>query len=252
MGSASETSSNTEESHYGNNHLVTSTPNTNHPVSSQSHHQQHCSQHHQFASTAAIYGRIGHHMRGTGGGSRERPQSVYEKQFGPVQHSLLSSPPMTQLSRSQQKHQVSIGQATVVNLVKKTTQQQQNHSGSANTIGGATSKTENTQPPPLPPRPAGGLNTSFSNCLPPSVDSPKPQLMKHSSASLPRNTHQKKMKKLLIESTSPKLSSSTAAVIKRQSFHDGSTTSALSLFSKPILKSLEDAGEDKSEPKVCT
>ena len=191
-------------------------------------------------------------MRGTGGGSRERPQSVYEKQFGPVQHSLLSSPPMTQPSRSQQKHQISIGQATVVNLVKKTTQQQQqNHSGSANTIGGATSKTENTQPPPLPPRPAGGLNTSFSNCLPPSVDSPKPQLMKHSSASLPRNTHQKKMKKLLLESTSPKLSSSTAAVVKRQSFHDGSTTSALSLFSKPILKSLEDAGEDKSEPKVC-
>ena len=180
-------------------------------------------------------------MRGTGGGSRERPQSVYEKQFGPVQHSLLSSPPMTQPSRSQQKHQVSIGQATVVNLVKKTTQQQQqNHSGSANTIGGATSKTENTQPPPLPPRPAGGLNTSFSNCLPPSVDSPKPQLMKHSSASLPRNTHQKKMKKLLLESTSPKLSSSTAAVVKRQSFHDGSTTSALSLFSKPILKSLEE------------
>ena len=102
MGSASETSSNTEESHYGNNHLITSTPN---------HHSQHCSQHsqHQFASSAAIYGRIGQ-LRG--GHSRERPQSVYEKQFGPVQHSLLSSPPMTQ-PRSQQ---VSIGQATVVNL----------------------------------------------------------------------------------------------------------------------------------------
>ena len=101
MGSASETSSNTEESHYGNHHL-TSTPN---------HHSQHCSQHsqHQFASSAAIYGRIGQ-LRG--GHSRERPQSVYEKQFGPVQHSLLSSPPMTQ-PRSQQ---VSIGQATVVNL----------------------------------------------------------------------------------------------------------------------------------------
>ena len=232
MGSASETSSNTEESHYGNNHL-TSTPN-NHPS-----HQPHCSQHHQFASSAAIYGRIGH-LRGAGGShSRERPQSVYEKQFGPVQQ-LLSSPPMTQ-PRSQQ--QVSIGQATVVNLVKT-----QQSTGACTAAG--TSKTESTQPPPLPPRPAGGLNTSFSNC-PPSVE-PKPQLMKHSSASLPRNTHQKKMKKLLIESTSPKLSSSTAAVVKRQSFHDGSTTSALSLFSKPILKSLEDAGEDKSEPKVRT
>lgn len=228
MGSASETSSNTEESHYGNNHL-TSTPN-NHPS-----HQPHCSQHHQFASSAAIYGRIGH-LRGAGGShSRERPQSVYEKQFGPVQQ-LLSSPPMTQ-PRSQQ--QVSIGQATVVNLVK--TQQ----SGGACTAAG-TSKTESTQPPPLPPRPAGGLNTSFSNC-PPSVE-PKPQLMKHSSASLPRNTHQKKMKKLLLESSTP--TTSTAAVVKRQSFHDG-TTSALSLFSKPILKSLEDSVEDKSEPKVC-
>ena len=143
---------------------------------------------------------------------------------------------MTQ-PRSQQ--QVSIGQATVVNLVK--TQQ----SGGGTTAVG-TSKTESTQPPPLPPRPAGGLNTSFSNC-PPSVE-PKPQLMKHSSASLPRNTHQKKLKKLLLES-SP--TTSTAAVVKRQSFHDG-TTSALSLFSKPILKSLEDAGEDKSEPKVRT
>ena len=227
MGSASETSSNTEESHYGNNHL-TSTPN-NHPS-----HQPHCSQHHQFASSAAIYGRIGH-LRGAGSHSRERPQSVYEKQFGPVQQ-LLSSPPMTQ-PRSQQ--QVSIGQATVVNLVK--TQQ----STGGNTAVG-TSKTESTQPPPLPPRPAGGLNTSFSNC-PPSVE-PKPQLMKHSSASLPRNTHQKKMKKLLLESSSP--TTSTAAVVKRQSFHDG-TTSALSLFSKPILKSLEDSVEDKSEPKVC-
>ena len=146
--------------------------------------------------------------------------------------------------RSQQ--QVSIGQATVVNLVKT-----QQHSSSATAAGiSGTSKTESTQPPPLPPRPAGGLNTSFSNCSsPPSVDLPKPQLMKHSSASLPRNTHQKKLKKLLLESSPATTSSTSAAVVKRQSFHDG-TTSALSLFSKPILKSLEDAGEDKSEPKV--
>ena len=150
MGSASETSSNTEESHYGNHHL-TSTPN---------HHSQHCSQHsqHQFASSAAIYGRIGQ-LRG--GHSRERPQSVYEKQFGPVQHSLLSSPPLTQ-PRSQQ---VSIAKATVVNLVKQSPQKPKVESNSSAVT---------QQPPPLPPRPSGGgLNTSFN---PPSVEKPKPIL----------------------------------------------------------------------------
>ena len=181
---------------------------------------------HQFASSAAIYGRIGQ-LRGHSN-SRERPQSVYEKQFGPVQHSLLSSPPLTQ-PRSQQ---VSIAKATVVNLVKQSPQKPNVESNSSAVT---------QQPPPLPPRPSGGgLNTSFN---PPSVEKPKPHMMKHSSASLPRNTHQRKLKKLQ-EASSP------GSVIKRQSFHDGNTSSALSIFSKPILKSLEDSVEDKPEPKV--
>ena len=69
-----------------------------------------------------------------GGGSRERPQSVYEKKFGPVQQCLLSSPPMTQ----QRSQQVSIGQATVINLV--------------NNKNSSSSPSDVSTPPPLPPR----------------------------------------------------------------------------------------------------
>ena len=69
-----------------------------------------------------------------GGGSRERPQSVYEKKFGPVQQCLLSSPPMTQ----QRSQQVSIGQATVINLV--------------NNKNSTFSPSDVSILPPLPPR----------------------------------------------------------------------------------------------------
>jgi hypothetical protein len=147
---------------------------------------------HQFASTATIYGRIGggHQLRSS------RPQSVYEKQFGPVQNSLLSTPPIT--ARSQQ--------ATVVNLLV----------------------TKN-DPPPLPPRPSGsnGLNTSFQS--PPKVE-PKPQqhVIKQTSTSLPRNHHQKRLKKQLT------LAEAKTNTTKRQSFHDVSN-STLSMFTKPIL-----------------
>ena len=71
-----------------------------------------------------------------GGGSRERPQSVYEKKFGPVQQCLLSSPPMTQ----QRSQQVSIGQATVINLVNN------------NKNSSSSSPSDVSIPPPLPPR----------------------------------------------------------------------------------------------------
>ena len=83
------------------------------------------------------------------GGSRERPQSVYEKQFnGPVQKCLqLSSQPVTQ----QRSQQVSIGQATVINLVSNN----KNSSSSSNN-----STDHGSVPPPLPPRPAGGLGAS--------------------------------------------------------------------------------------------
>ena len=200
IGSASETSSSTEESHYGN--TLTSTPN------------HHC--HHQFASSAAIYGRIGQ-LRG-----RERPQSVYEKQFGGPVQQMLSSPPMTQ-SRSQQ---VSIGQATVINLVKNT-----------------------NEPPPLPPRPSGGQNGNQPpQNLPPIEPKPQSHVIKHTSTSLPR----RRVKKT---STQVDLNSSFTApsVIKRQSIHDVSGTS-LSVFSKPINLSKDDCtvelNTDISTPKV--
>ena len=108
-----------------------------------------------------------------------------------------------------------IGQATVINLVK----------------------TENNGPPPLPPRPAGALNTSFQG--PPPIE-PKPQkhIIKHASASLPRNHHQKKLKKLEISTIN--ITEDTAdKKVKRQSFHDVSN-STLAMFTKPVLKSLED------------
>ena len=84
-----------------------------------------------------------------GGGSRERPQSVYEKKFGPVQQCLLSSPPMTQ----QRSQQVSIGQATVINLV--------------NNKNSSSSPSDVSIPPPLPPRYIKKQLTVFCcyNCL---------------------------------------------------------------------------------------
>lgn len=188
IGSASETSSSTEESHYGN--TLTSTPN------------QHNCQHHQFASSAAIYGRIGQ-LRG-----RERPQSVYEKQFGGPVQKLLSSPPMTQ-TRSQQ---VSIGQATVINLVKN-----------------------NSEPPPLPPRPSGNSpnGPNGGQKLPPIEPKPQQHVIKHTSTSLPRRRVKKTSQVDL------NASFTSTSVIKRSSIHDVSGTS-LSLFAKPILNSIDD------------
>ena len=181
IGSASETSSATEDSsHYGNN--LTSTPNAGYV---------------QFASSAAIYGRIGQ-LRGK---KSERPQSVYEKQFGGPVQQLLSSPPQP----SQRSQQVSIGQATVINLVS----------------------TNKNEPPPLPPRPSGVQNNPGPA---PSVTEPKPQqhVIKHTSTSLPR----RRVKK---SSTAVDLNSSftSTSVIKRQSIHDVGGTS-LSVFAKPI------------------
>jgi len=275
IGSSSETSSSTEESHYGN--TLTSTPN---------HQFTNSSPNRQFASSAAIYGRIGQ-LRG--GGSRERPQSVYEKKFGPVQQCLLSSPPMTQ----QRSQQVSIGQATVINLVN-------------NKNSSSSSPSDVSIPPPLPPRPAAmmvgsarvDLNSSFS-ATPPKIE-PKPQhhVIKHTSTSLPRSHHKKKLKTLNLnivdnnssssnscsnsnssnnnssnvnkEKTSnhhqqnvnskPSSSNSKSNVelVKRQSFHEVSH-STLSMFTKPILKSLENEIDINQEPvpkeqgsKFCT
>jgi len=276
IGSSSETSSSTEESHYGN--TLTSTPNSN------NHQFQTPSPNRQFASSAAIYGRIGQ-LRG---GSRERPQSVYEKQFnGPVQKCLqLSSQPVTQ----QRSQQVSIGQATVINLVSNN----KNSSSSSNN-----STDHGSVPPPLPPRPAGGLgasrdlNSSFSatvNTTPPKIIEPKPQhhIIKHTSTSLPRSHHQKKLKKTLnlVETSSScsisssnnsnnhnktntisssnnleKTNSKSNDIVKRQSFHDVSN-STLSMFTKQSstgLKSLEDeidvnqtASPKEQGSKFCT
>ena len=198
IGSASETSSATEEGHYGNN--LTSTPNAGYV---------------QFASSAAIYGRIGQ-LRGR----PERPQSVYEKQFGGPVQQLLSSPPATTMTKSRSQ-QVSIGQATVINLV-------------------STNK-NNTEPPPLPPRPSNG---GQSNPGPAPVTEPKPQqhVIKHTSTSLPR----RRVKK---SSTAVDLNSSftSTSVIKRQSIHDVGGTS-LSVFAKPIDDEVEI--NTQSIPKV--
>lgn len=127
---------------------------------------------------------------------------------------MSSCTPLTQQQRSQQ-----VSKATVVHLVKS-------------------SSGEGQQPPPLPPRPSGGL-PSFSTTLPP-VTEPKPQnhIIKHASSSLPRNHIQKRSKKQL---------SSTDASVKRQSFHDVSN-STLSMFTKPILVEPQKSTEVK--PKV--
>ena len=150
MSSASSSTSN-EESHYGNTMVG-------------------------FASTAAIYGRISRQVR---------PQSVYEKQFGPVQHSLsLESPssstgstpppplPPSSSSRSQ------ISQATVVNLV-------------TSRISGGIPE----EPPPLPPRPASGSLSPDPKSTPPKLPPAdlKPHSITQASTSLPRSRRLRKL-----------------------------------------------------------
>ena len=113
------------------------------------------------------------------------------------------------------------------------------------------------------------LNSSFST--PPKIE-PKPQhhIIKHTSTSLPRSHHQKKLKKTLNlvdnSSSSCQLSntntnnnvnktksttSKSNEIVKRQSFHDVSN-STLSMFTKPVLKSLENEIDINQEaaPKV--
>jgi len=119
------------------------------------------------------------------------------------------------------------------------------------------------------------LNSSFS-ATPPKIE-PKPQhhIIKHTSTSLPRSHHKKKLKTLNLNivdnnsssscsnfnssnnnssnvnkektsnhqqnvniKTSSSNSKSNVELVKRQSFHDVSH-STLSMFTKPILKSLE-------------
>lgn len=77
----------------------------------------------------------------------QRPQSVYERQYGPVQQSLDSG-------RSQQPPQM-ISQATVVHLVNNRSRQTQ------------TLNSNNGIPPPLPPRPAHYPSPTVPPPLPP-------------------------------------------------------------------------------------
>ena len=138
------------------------------------------------------------------------------------------------------------------------------------------------------------LNSSFS-ATPPKIE-PKPQhhIIKHTSTSLPRSHHKKKLKTLNLNivdnnssssssnscsnfnssnnnssnvnkektssnhnnvniKTSSSNSKSNVELVKRQSFHDVSH-STLSMFTKPILKSLENEIDINQEPapKVCT
>ena len=134
------------------------------------------------------------------------------------------------------------------------------------------------------------LNSSFS-ATPPKIE-PKPQhhIIKHTSTSLPRSHHKKKLKTLNLNivdnnsssscsnfnssnnnssnvnkektsnhqqnvniKTSSSNSKSNVELVKRQSFHDVSH-STLSMFTKPILKSLENEIDinQESAPKVCT
>ena len=136
------------------------------------------------------------------------------------------------------------------------------------------------------------LNSSFS-ATPPKIE-PKPQhhIIKHTSTSLPRSHHKKKLKTLNLNivdnnssssnscsnfnssnnnssnvnkektssnhnnvniKTSSSNSKSNVELVKRQSFHDVSH-STLSMFTKPILNSLENEIDINQEPtpKVCT
>ena len=184
LGSSSNTenlsasSSTTEESHYGNAL--------------------------QFASSAAIYGRIGHPV-----GSRNgRPQSVYEKaSYGHALtglHPLITTPPHPEsspiMSGNLPNHRSHvINRATVVNLVHKfppTTGDQDDLS----------------IPPPLPPRPS-----SMRPPPPPQTTENKPQTIKQTSASLPRH---RRPKKAISEAVNSGLKSR-----RDSSYHDGSESS---------------------------
>ena len=187
LGSSSNTenlsasSSTTEESHYGNSL--------------------------QFASSAAIYGRIGQPVSG---GRSGRPQSVYEKaNYGHVLsglHPLMTTPPHPEGSPimsgnlSNHRSQHVINRATVVNLVHK--------------YPPATGDHEDLSiPPPLPPRPS-----SMRPPPPPQTTENKPQSIKQTSASLPRHRRPKKP-------VSSDLGSSSTTKTRRDSYHnEGSST----------------------------
>lgn len=175
----SASSSTTEESHYGNSL--------------------------QFASSAAIYGRIG---QTSTMGRQGRPQSVYEKaSYGHSMsglHPLISSPthldpssPIMSGNLSGHRSHV-INRATVVNLVQKYQPAPPPD----------TNEDELSVPPPLPPRPS-----SMRPPPPPQSTETKPQQIKQTSASLPRH---RRMKKPVPD-----------VGARRDSLHDGGSTNNL-------------------------
>ena len=137
------------------------------------------------------------------------------------------------------------------------------------------------------------LNSSFSATPPKIEPKPQHHIIKHASTSLPRSHHKKKLKTLNlnivdnhsssnscsnfnssnnnssnvnkektsnhhqqnvnIKTSSSSNSKSNVELVKRQSFHEVSH-STLSMFTKPILKSLENEIDINQEPapKVCT
>jgi hypothetical protein len=105
-------------------------------------------------SSSGLYGRI--IVVGSEKSPSRRPQSVYERQFdGPVQHSLdLLASPRTRDKTAQEQ----ISQATVVNLVRNVGRPLPPIPVAASRVAAtATATVKPRVPPPLPPRPQGGL-----------------------------------------------------------------------------------------------
>ena len=131
---------------------------------------------HGSQGSHAIYGHLGLAK------SRNRPQSVYEKQFGPVQQCLQAAEDHQNTLYSNRSHIVA--QATVVNLVKT----------SNNVVGLPETPPVRPLPPrelehggippPLPPRPAHIFASS----------TPTKPCKTYSSASLPRSSHRRAKK----------------------------------------------------------
>ena len=191
----SAASSTTEESHYGNSL--------------------------QFASSAAIYGRIGHPVPV---GRPGRPQSVYEKaSYGHALaglHPLITTPPHPDtsspiMSGNLPNHRSHvINRATVVNLVHKYPPVLDDQD-------------DLSVPPPLPPRPS-----TMRPPPPPQTTENKPNQIKQTSASLPRHRRPKKLiSDLGSNSTSTTTVSTTSSTLnsksRRESYHDGGSTTNL-------------------------
>jgi hypothetical protein len=125
-----------------------------------------------------IYGRIGTAVMKSPGAAvaATRPQSVYEKHYGPVQHCLESKAKAVVYSSPRSQ----ISQATVVNLVSSKTA----------TLGSRPPPLpinhHRQEPPPLPPRPANLFTTSGRTLTAATTN----HVM---SASLPRSRRSKKL-----------------------------------------------------------